>query len=295
MTGAERGYLLLGSNLGNPERRCLTGPQLRRLSQRVQAAPPPQEDRELASKDLLALGYSPEEARRILALLSEEDLLDYYLEKGRKAGCVPLSRVSPGYPQALKDRLGLYAPASLWAKGDMALLQGPMISLAGSRDLKPENEAFAVRVGREAARQGYVLVSGNARGADTAAQTAALEVGGGVISVLAGSLEAVSPEKNTLYLAEEQFNAPFSAARALSRNRIIHALGEKTFVAQCALETGGTWDGTAQNLKRGYSPVFCYDDGSPASLALRAMGADLVTADMLQNFQDLKPQKIAFL
>ena len=39
---------------------------------------------------------------------------------------------------------------------------------------------------------------------------------------------------------------------------------------------GGTWDGTAKNLRYGWSPVFCFDDGSVAAAQLCQMGANLV-------------------
>ncbi len=288
MTGAQRGFLLLCSSLGDPQRKPLTPAQLRELTRRVGQMPPPEEDRPLAAKDLTALGYSQEEAGRILSLLAQEDVLEYYLEKARKAGCVPVTKADGCYPQELKDRLGGEAPGSLWAKGDLSLLEGQKIALIGSRDLQEDNEAFAREVGYQAARQGYVLLSGNARGADSVAQQAALAAGGAVISVIPGSLAQIPSQSNVLYLAQDHFDAPFHAARALSRNRIIHALAKKVFVAQCTLEKGGTWEGTVRNLKKGYSPVFCLDDGSQGARCLLDMGAVPVTGEELQDFSRLK-------
>ena len=51
------GFLLLTSHLGNPERKPLTGPQLRTLTQRIRLLGLPGEDRELTEADLLLLGY----------------------------------------------------------------------------------------------------------------------------------------------------------------------------------------------------------------------------------------------
>ena len=91
-----------------------------------------------------------------------------------------------------------------------------------------------------------------------------------------------------LYLSEENYDAQFSAQRALSRNRVIHALGTVTFVAQCDFGTGGTWSGTEKNLKAGWSPVFCFDDGSEASKALEQIGAELINRDALTDLHDLR-------
>ena len=75
MTGAERGFLLLSSHLGNPERKPLTTAQLRTLADRMAHSPRHSQDRELEAADLAALGYRSDMVRRILALLEEEDLL----------------------------------------------------------------------------------------------------------------------------------------------------------------------------------------------------------------------------
>lgn len=276
MNPREAGFLLLASKLGNPERKPLTTAQLRTLGQRVKMMPSPVEERELERGDLTYLGYSLEMAERIAALLDEEELLRHYLRRGGKLGCEPLCRVNGRYPRALNDKLGLDAPGCLWAKGDLSILDTPMVSLVGSRELGEPNREFAAEVGRQAALQGYTLVSGNARGADKTAQNACLASGGRVISIVADELAKQPLRERVLYLSEDGFDEPFSAQRALSRNRCIHAMGQKTFVAQCGYQSGGTWDGTVKNLRFGWSPVFCFRDGSPAMELLAQMGADPV-------------------
>ena len=294
MNAREEGFLLLTSTLGVPGRKTLTAPQLRTLARRVQNAKWDDLDREMELSDLIALGYSRELAQRILVLLEDGELLAYYCQRGRKRDCYPISRVSAGYPQRLQRSLGLESPGCLWCKGDPALLDLPAVSLVGSRDLLPENRAFAREVGRQAARQGYVLVSGNARGADQAAQNACLEAGGKVICVVADSLAEHSLKENVLYISEEDFDTPFSAQRALSRNRVIHSLGQMTFVAQCGYQQGGTWDGTVKNLRFGWSNVYCFADGSPASHLLAEMGAQTIELCQLSDFASL-PKQVAGL
>ena len=288
MNAREAGFLLLGSTLGNPERKVLTTAQLRSLAARVSTMERPTEDRELVASDLTAMGYGPEMADRILRLLSETQLLQRYLVRAKQADCLPLTRVSEGYPVHLRRRLGLDSPGVLWAKGDLAILARPRIALVGSREIAEPNAEFADRVGREAARQGYVLVSGNARGADRIAQKACLAAGGQVISVVADELMKQEHRENVLYLSEEGFDCPFTSMRALSRNRVIHALGEKTFVAQCNLGMGGTWSGTAKNLKENWSPVFCFRDGSEATIQLEQMGAISIELSDLTDIANLQ-------
>lgn len=287
MTGAEVGFLLLTSHLGNPERKVLTASQLRMLAGRVQMVEKGDPHRELTVEDLLGMGYSREMAARIVNLLSDGSLLEYYCRQGAKNNCFSLSRISSDYPQTLKNRLGQETPGCLWYKGDISLLRQPAVALVGSRDIEQPNRAFAAEVGRQAAKQGFVLVSGNARGADQTAQQSCLRWGGKVISVVADGLLDKPEHRDILYLSEDEFDACFTARRAISRNRVIHALGRLTFVAQCRFEEGGTWDGTAKNLRHGWSKVYCYADGSTAVQMLQQMGAEKIQMDGLSNFEKL--------
>lgn len=292
MNALERGFLLLTSHLGNPDRKPMTVPQLRTLADRIRQMPKPMEDRDLQRQDLLALGYNREMAERIYCLLQEEDALDHYLHRANRVGCIPVTRVSDGYPLILRQRLGLDSPGCLWVRGDKNLLTNPAIALVGSRDLQEPNRAFAQEVGHQAAQQGLVLVSGNARGADKTAQNACLEAGGQVISVIADSLCDHKATANVLYLSESSFDEPFSSQRAISRNRVIHALGRMVFVAQSSLGKGGTWDGTVKNLRNGWSPVACFRDGSEASIRLEQMGAYLIGKEDVGDFGTLQDKEI---
>lgn len=294
MRTTERGFLLLTGHLGNPERRVLTTAQLRTLADRMKDAKKPEENRELLEKDLVKLGYDREMAKRILGLLEEEAVLDYYLRRAGQMECIPITRVSPGYPLLLRQRLGLDSPGCLWAKGDIRILNTPAIALVGSRELRESNRRFAEAVGRQAAEQGLTLVSGNARGADRTAQEACLEAGGRVISIVADELSKQPRRRNLLYLSEDGFDEPFSAQRALSRNRCIHALGRMVFVAQSDLGKGGTWDGTVKNLRFGWSPVACFRDGSGAAEQLEQMGAYLVDGNDLRDLEMRSERELTF-
>lgn len=289
MNGREKGFLLLTSRLGNPERKPLTVAQFRQLAQRAGTLGSDDPDRDLTEKDLLSLGYNREMAARILALFDEEALLEHYVRKGQTHGCVAVTRVDPVYPLTLHKRLGLDAPGSLWMKGDAAILDTPAVSLVGSRELREENREFAREAGRQAALQGYTLISGNARGADREAQDSCLAHGGKVISVVADSLLDKEPKENILYLSEDGYDLTFSAQRAHSRNRVIHAMPTLgVLVAQCTLSAGGTWQGTQKNLKHNWTDVFCYGDGSLAQQALCELGAEAIGIAALSDFYGLK-------
>ena len=288
------GFALLGSHLGDPDRKILTPPQIRTLTERMAFLKFEDAERELDLADLKSLGYGEPESRRILGLLEDQQQLRLYLEKGRKQNCFLLTRGETEFPSVLRSRLGGECPSCLFYNGDPEILKGPRISLVGSRELRDENAVFAREAGRQAALHGLTLVSGNARGADRTAQEACLQAGGTVISVVADELCTKRGNSRILYLSQEDFDAPFSAARALSRNRVIHSLGILTIVSQCSLRSGGTWNGTVQNLKNGWSLCACFRDGSEASLALQDLGAYLIDLEDLSRLTEIKNPQLQF-
>lgn len=294
MNAREQGFLLLTGYLGDPERKPLTVAQFRDLTLRARAMSRPAVDRDLTAEDLISIGCNETAARRIWQLLSQTEQLQWYVNKGKQEGCLPLTRISEAYPQRLRRILAMDAPGTLWYSGNLSLLQREKVSLVGSRDLRPENAAFAAEVGKQAALQGYVLVSGNARGADRTAQESCLAHGGSVISVVADELSSHRANGNILYLSEEGYDLAFSAHRALRRNRVIHALSDKVFVAQCTFGKGGTWDGTKNNLRKGWSQVFCLRDGSKAMAEMEQMGATLIESAALSAFSALRTNIISF-
>lgn len=283
MNSRELGYLLLTSHLGDPRRRPLTVAQLRELERCILRSERPRQDKDLVPEDLIALGCGEETAARVVSLLDDLPLLQSYLEKGKAADCRPISRVSPEYPLRLRKCLNLDAPGCIWLKGNIDLLNRPAVSLVGSRDLCTESETFARTVGQMAAQFGFVLISGNARGADMIAQESCLRAGGSFISIVADSLMAKKPADRVLYISEEGFDLPFTNQRALSRNRLIHSMPCATFVAQCSNGSGGTWDGTCRNLRGQWSPVYCLADGSAGVAKLYKMGAHLITTGKLHQ------------
>ena len=277
MTAAERGVLLLCASLDSVDR-PLTMAQFRELSLRAQAMGRPEGDlsAELTQKDAERLGYAPEEASRIVSLLSRERALERYLAEAEKRGVVPLTRITAAYPPQLAEKFGVSCPPVLFAQGNLLLLRRRSVALVGSRALLEPGRQFARRAGALAAKEGYVLVSGGAAGADTEAQEACLAAGGSVIVCTPGPLTGLPMRERVLYLSEGGWTLSFSAVRALSRNRLIHAMGEKTLVAQTGFGSGGTWNGTLENLRHGWSPVFVHADGSEGASALIARGAEPV-------------------
>ena len=294
MRQTERGLLLLCCPLGDSMAGALSLAQARELSRRARAAGIGEEDplRDVTVKDVRRLGYSEYEAGHIVSLLGRERQLDGYLLAAEKADVAVITRLDARFPQRLREQLGARCPAALFCRGDLRLLQRPCISVVGSRHLASPGAQFAAQAGRLAAKEGFTLCSGDAMGADRTAQEACLRGGGSVLIFPATELVYCPARENVLYAAEGGFELGFSAQRALGRNRFIHAMGEKTLVAQTGFGKGGTWNGSLDNLQHEYSPLFVFDDGSEGVRALCARGATPVQA--LTSLQALTPAQLSF-
>lgn len=230
----------------------------------------PYPDIPLSWDSLDALGYSYAFRCRVMQLVDREEVLMDYVRAAPE-----IQPIWPGhadYPLRL-ELLEEAMPPALFCKGDPDLLLTPAIAVVGSRAPLEKNAAFAHAVGRQIAREGFTLVSGNARGVDSIAQEACLAEGGRVIAFVPDQLRNYPERKHVLYVSDEGYDRFFTAQRALRRNLYIHALGQLCFVAQCAKTAGGTWQGSTDNLRHLRSPLYIYNDGSPGCLALQRLGA----------------------
>lgn len=288
MTGAELGFLLLGSHLGDFNRPCLTLAQLETLQQKVQRQSGVQPgERYVDFPFLTSLGYEPEMCRRILGLLSQRALAQAYVDRGRRLGYGCITRSSPQYPAVFRELLGAQAPAVLWYRGNPDFLRTATVGLVGCREATPQALEFAATAGYQAARQGFTLVSGGAKGCDRAAQEGCLKQGGRVIEILAQQLPSAGESReNQLELSEDSYDLPFTVSRALSRNMLIHTLGQVILVAQCG-SRGGTWSGTIRNLRNGWRPVFFNREDAGSREELGQRGATPIGQEALCDYQKL--------
>ncbi len=97
-----------------------------------------------------------------------------------------------GYPKALQAIDS--APPLLTVLGAAAALLRPCVALVGSRNASAAGQKFTARLARDLGEAGFVVVSGLARGIDTAAHQASLETG--TVAVLAGGLDEIYPPQN---------------------------------------------------------------------------------------------------
>lgn len=151
-----------------------------------------------------------------------------------------------GFPAVLAER----APdvKTLYFEGDPALLGSLSIAVVGSRKCTRYGKTVAQIIGKKLGENGVTLVSGLARGIDSAGHLGALAAGGKTIAVLGGGPDHVYPAQNReIYeeIAEKGLilseHPPGYRARPYDfplRNRIISALSESIVVVEAADNSG---------------------------------------------------------
>jgi predicted Rossmann fold nucleotide-binding protein DprA/Smf involved in DNA uptake len=205
---------------------------------------------------------SASDASSVRGRIARIEEVEAEIDKLREGGIHTISEFDDTYPARYHESLREKRPPLLFAAGDFALLSSRSIGIVGSRDVDEEGSTFAADVARVAAREGWTVVSGGARGVDSAAMSAAFEAGGGSIGFLADSLiRAVKSSRANLAagnvcLATEVVPwAPFTSKIAMSRNKLIYGHSTATLVVAATHGSGGSWWGAVQALSGGFCKV----------------------------------------
>jgi len=185
------------------------------------------------------------------------------------------------------------APPLLIAKGDVRLLDRPAVAIVGARNASAAACRFARELAHGLGREDLVVVSGLARGIDSAAHDGALE--SGTIGVIAGGIDVFYPPENEkrqkalfergLVVAEMPPGTEPRARHFPYRNRIIAGLGLGTIVVEAAPRSGSLI--TARLAAEAGREVMAIP-GSP--LDPRAQGCNQLIRDgatLVQNAADV--------
>lgn len=169
-----------------------------------------------------------------------------------------VSVLDPDYPANL--RALAEHPAALFMQGAWLAQDERSVAIVGTREASAAGLKRAARLARELAEAGWTVVSGLARGIDTAAHRATLQVGGRTVAVLGTGLGRSYPPENRLLQAEiaergalvSQFAPDFSGTRYSfpMRNQIIAGLSRASVVIE-APEGSGAHNEAQAALKQG--------------------------------------------
>ena len=171
--------------------------------------------------------------------------VDEEIRRARQAGIRLVPRDSAEYPALLLEIPD--PPIILYVRG-APLRAESGIALVGSRASTRYGTEFATRIASELARHGFAVVSGGARGIDSAAHRGALDAGGRTIAVLgSGLLQPYPPENHALFdriaeqgalVSEFPLLCPPSKSTFPQRNRVVSGLSAAVVVVEAAARSG---------------------------------------------------------
>lgn len=140
-------------------------------------------------------------------------------------------------------------PSQLYFKGDLSLLDRPIIAIVGSRHPTEQGKLDATAFARDLSRAGYVIVSGLAMGIDAAAHQGGMMGPSLSVAIMGTGINRLYPRENLalgqrmladggLILSEFEPNAPAKAWHFPHRNRLIASLCLGCLVVEATLESG---------------------------------------------------------
>jgi DNA processing protein len=204
------------------------------------------------------------------------------------------------------------APPVLSIMGDSSILSKSCIGIVGARNASANAKRFTHQLAGELGQKGQIIVSGMARGIDTAAHTASLDTG--TIAVLAGGIDEIYPTENTsLYhaisekgcvITEMPIGTKPTAHHFPRRNRIVSGLAKGVVVVEASMRSGSLITArlaSEQGREVFAVPGFPGDPRAAGPNSLIQNGAKLVqNADdilvelMAMNAKSIKPQSSLF-
>jgi DNA processing protein len=144
---------------------------------------------ELEATGLLAVSAQSIGTGKSLELAQEE------LEKAKAAGAQIVSLDDSRYPVRLRE---IYdPPIILYVRGDVGVLSQPGIAVVGTRHPTPYGSGMAERLAIDLSAHGLLIISGMARGVDTAAHRGVISAKGKTVAVFGTGVDVLYPKENT--------------------------------------------------------------------------------------------------
>ncbi len=210
------------------------------------------------------------------------------LKKVDNFGASMLIPIDPNYPKQLLNVADL--PLILTVKGNKGILNAQRtVAVVGSRNASLNGIKFAEQISRDLAKQKVTVVSGLAKGIDSAAHKGALVADGYTIAVIATGIDRIYPENNKnlhndivekgIVVTEFPFGTRPLSNHFPMRNRIISGIAEGVLVVEATLKSGSlitTNFATKQNREIFAVPGAPFDHRYEGTNKLIREGATLV-------------------
>lgn len=236
---------------------------------------------------------------QISALRNSDSDAEEDLDQCSAIGIETLLPSDSRFPRHPLSSLGPLAPYILFAWGELKLLQHPALGVSGSRRATDMSLAGLTTLCEVTASDGWVVISGGARGADEAAHLAAIRRGAGTIIVMPTGLFKPNIRKELIKHLEEGKVLLLSAfppeqgwtpGSAMQRNRLLAALSRAVVLVEPGMRSGTAGTGKIA-LKLGV-PLFLLDskrDWNPVEIRFLKAGARSINPD------GVTPKKLTLL
>jgi DNA processing protein len=233
-----------------------------------------------------------------------EKLVQEEIENCEEVKAEIITIFDESYPHNLKQIIN--PPPILTIRGNKRLLNANNIAVVGARNASANAYNFANKIARELGQEGFVIVSGLARGIDTSAHQGSINTG--TIAVIAGGINNIYPSENEglyydivekgLIISELPFGTIPRGQYFPARNRIVSGLSKGVIIVEASLRSG-TLITANKALEQGREVFVCpgnpYDPRCEGSNRLLKEGAILITeiGDIIETINNFKiPTKI---
>jgi len=199
-----------------------------------------------ASTELKGVEGIGEGRAQSISSFNQWDMIKSEIERAEKNNIQLITINDKAYPESLRRIHG--APLVLYVRGGLAESDKYAVAIVGSRNSTAYGMQMAEKMGYKLASSGITVVSGMARGIDTAAHKGALRSGGRTIAVLGSGADIPYPSSNRglmnaiaskgVVMSEFPLGTPPNRENFPRRNRIISALSLGVIVIEATLDSG---------------------------------------------------------
>lgn len=225
--------------------RLIPGLGTRKANQLIAQFRSPQAIFRASRSELEAAGLPGSLAQTIASGCTFDDAVDQQ-QKMLETGTLLIPLTDPAYPARLREIFD--PPIVLFTRGRIELLQAILLGVVGTRRPTAYGIAAAERLSADLAQAGLTITSGMARGIDTAAHRAALDIGGDTVAVFGCGVDLVYPAENRklaaeiaqkgLLVSEFPMGSPAYPQNFPIRNRIISGMSVGVLVVEGAQYSG---------------------------------------------------------
>lgn len=258
----------------------------------------------MKQRDWLRCGIKESVAQKLPQALTASHI-EHIKERMAKRRIDILTRLDSDYPPLLQQ---IHQPPwVLYLKGRRHLLQNPAIAMVGTRKPTYYGRKTTAELAQHLSAAGLTVVSGLAKGIDTAAHRGALLEPSSSIAVLGTGLDRVYPSENIklaqqmaqtgLLLTEYPLGTPIHPGLFPMRNRIIAGMTHGTVVVEAAKKSGSliTADLALEENRDVYAvpgPIHSVQSQGTLSLIQQGAMAVMCAEDIIRAYEHLLPRQL---